>query len=204
MGNHAAAMRSGHKRLPKPATRRAEGKHPSQVRLAITPDRARAFALLLSAGFPPATALAQVAPQIAWTKESALATGRTWSRSSLVLDALVLVHAAPGQVPAPWLTLDPDVRLVIARDKHLAALAYLLATTHYGELTAEGRDEASRAAKTLSDYLDAHPPRTDDPFTVAMRQITQERAETEAAQETLAETKALMEGILAIEPEKVN
>jgi hypothetical protein len=98
---------------------------------------------LLHAGLPAEEAVRYVRPE----SQAADKIAAAWLRDPLMLDATALF------IRGPWEDLDPDQRLILARDKFLAEQAYFLYTHQYQTLSDEDRPRAKYAYECICDYL---------------------------------------------------
>lgn len=107
------------------------------------------FALLLAAGVSPVECLRYLSP--AYFAHASAASRRTWlsewSASPLLLTAINELNGGE------WHKLDPDRRLQLALDKHLAELAHFLYTHSFRSASGEVLRKIDTAAARLTDFL---------------------------------------------------
>lgn len=110
----------------------------------LTAERAAWLVKLLHAGLPAANAVAYILPDA--PNQDAIA--KVWMNDPLLLQATVTF------MKGPWEELEPDQRLVLARDKFLAENAYFLYTHTLESLAADDQiGQAKYAYDTICAYL---------------------------------------------------
>lgn len=97
----------------------------------LTPERARTFVLMLTAGIPPYLALAYFGPAYFATlsKKGRKAWLSAWSGDPLVVTAMNDYQGGE------WHLLDHDKRIEIATNKHTSELAYYLYRNNFVSTT---------------------------------------------------------------------
>lgn len=115
----------------------------SPAATALTPSRASAFVKLMHAGLPADQAVGYILPDCKEPRKLA----STWANNPLTLDATVAFNKGA------WEELEPESRLILARDKFLAEQAYFLYTHSFGTLADEDRGKAKYAYESICEYL---------------------------------------------------
>lgn len=153
----------------------------------LTPADATAYLKLIAAGYPIGDAIRQLRPSLP-DVDAAMDLAAAWMRDPLMTDAIRLRHGKP------WADLEPDVRLTVARDQHLAEAAYFLTVHPFEELGGLDLDKARGAVRLITDYLAGKAIATDDPFAKILKDLAKDHAEAAA----LAEMEALTADALAV------
>lgn len=128
------------------------------------------FARLLAAGVPSIDAAAFVAP--AYYESAERKDFRKWAsvlaNDRRTLDAVVELNG--GQ----WIDLQPQERLVIARDKYLAECAYVLYTHSRAEADEDLARLMERCYERVVEYLKDAPDQSNSAFNRFIKQFAPE------------------------------
>lgn len=104
-----------------------------------TRDEAEAFAVMLSAGVPPAEGIIYFFDE----KDAAFAALDRWMTAPAVRAAITELQGKA------WQKLTPDERIQVALNKHYAELAYFLYSRNYVDLQGADKTKADTCRITL-------------------------------------------------------
>lgn len=114
--------------------------------MTITDEQAHAFATMLQAGLPSHEAILYFAETDDPADHAALL--HAFQRSRKVKQATLDLMGG-----VPWQEMDLNARMRHALDIHYSQLAYILHSTHYGDLNQTEKQKADTARQTLEAKL---------------------------------------------------
>lgn len=132
----------------KPSKRGREARDPAtrpEGRPELTPNLAYQFVQLTHAGLSPQAAVGYIAPNL--TSQACLDVAKDWQGTEFVFQATLTFIGRK-----PWHEMPADARLTLARDKHLAELAYFAYTKRF-DTAGEDLGKLKYAYATIANHL---------------------------------------------------